>query len=477
MFEGGSNAEWGGLVTDQRQALWDSYDPVPEPGQNPALDSFLTRKRIDHGALVRLGARMQKPNVVAFAFHGGLKYRDVVTGKRWSDQMDATFDFLKIVPGKNRDVAIICEGETDACRLTMLYDCDVAVMPAGATNWRPSYDEQVRGYSVLMVGLDNDDAGETGFEKIKQAHPQRAVRFRPPPPAADWCELDTAEVPLPDLVVEAPLAGTVLVAARTLLEMEVPESDSWFENAILPVGGTCLMHATFKSFKTWIALSMASSIAQGEPWATFENVEGPAKVAYLNFEVPWAYYQQRVQKFAAAAVKPDLFLDNYYGYEPLGRPHLTAGNRESEDKVLKVLTGGDIQVVFLDPVRRAMGLADMNAENEVRRILGFAERCTDEGLTVVMLHHDNKASDAQGGGDPAGMTGSGAWAGDADTIISISRPAGQKRDSRRRNVSFLCRNAPSPAGKGFELTEDGQALWVPNTWIEDEAEAEGQPDV
>lgn len=462
-----SNEEWGFLQDDGQREAWDGYARIPEPGQNRPLDSFLVGKRLDHAALVRLGARLSAPNILAFAFDGGIKYRDVVTGMKWS-LTGSTFRHLKIIPARQQptDTAIICEGETDAARLTMLYEAaDVAVMPAGATNWQDSYTPQVADYTRLLVGLDSDRAGETGWGKIKAACPH-AVRFAPPAPAADWCEMDTAEVPIPDLPDAGESALAVLVPARELLALQIPESDSWFQDALLPVGGTAMLHGTFKSYKTWIALDMAAALAQGRPWACFENTEEPARVAYVNFEVPWAYYRARVALFASAADEPDLFGENFLSYSPLARPRLTAGDEKSEDTMIQNLLDAEAQVVFLDPVRRAMGYADMNAENEVRRILAFAERMTREGLTVVLLHHDNKASDARGGGDASGMTGSGAWAGDADTIISVSRPSGTERKDPRRNARFLLRNAPSPSGRGFELKGDGHVAWHGNTWAE-----------
>lgn len=469
-----SNGDWGGLVehSDEAAQAWDGYDSIPEPGTYPALDAFLESKHLDHGALVRIGARMSNATTLAIAYHGGLKYRDVVSGRKWA-WPDSTFGRLKVVPGTDRERVIVCEGETDAARLSMLYECDVAAMPAGATNWKPEFTRQVEGYKVVMVGLDNDPAGERGYSKIVEALP-RAVRFRPPEGAGDWCDVDPSAVPLPDVVLAVEGPPSLLVPARQLLAMDNPELDSWFADAVLPVGGTALVHGTFKSLKTWITLSLAAALTQSIPWATFEPQEKPARIAYLNFEVPWAYYQQRVRLIHANAQHPDLFADNYFGYEPLTRPNLIAGNTDSEDRVLRALTEGGIQVVFLDPVRRAMGFADMNAENEVRRILHFAERLTREGITVVMTHHDNKEADKNGGGDPAGMTGSGAFAGDADSIISIQRAPGTQRESLRRNVHFLLRNAPAPPPKGFELTEDGKPLWRAETWVEDEeAEKKG----
>lgn len=302
-----SDNPWYGLVADEDQRVWDGYAPIPDPGQNPALDSFLAGKNLDHRSLVRLGARLSRPNVLAVAFEGGIKYRDVVRGRKWSS-FAAEFERLKIIQGQDRSRAIICEGETDAARLTMLYDCDVAAMPAGATNWRPGYTEQVKGYAVVYVGLDNDEAGEAGYAKIK-AHVPQAVRFAPPTPK-DWCQLEGEGPPLPpppEPVPETP----VLVPAKDLFDLDVPDVISWYDGAILPVAGEAIIHAPAKYLKSWIAMSLASCLAQGEPWAGFEPTEEPARVAYMNFEIPWAYYRERVGLYAQHARRRDLFDENF----------------------------------------------------------------------------------------------------------------------------------------------------------------------
>jgi len=469
---GGSNEEWGSLASDEQRAAWDRFDRIPEPGENPALDNFLAAKHLDHGAILRVGARLAKPTVLAFAFEGGIKYRDVVTGRR-DAFLGSTFRSLKIIPAQEQpaDTMILCEGETDAARLTMLYpETDVGVMPAGAKAWFASYTVQVEHYKRLLVGLDNDEAGAAGYEKIRAALPH-AVRFCPPAPATDWCDLDSEPPALPDV----PDRTAVLVPAADLLQLNVPEHPSWLDCAVLPLNGTAIIHGTYKSYKTWIALAMAAALAQGEAWALFESVEEPVKVAYINFEVPWAYYRERVALFAANAAEPDLFGANFLSYEPLSRPRLVAGNTDSEDRMIENLMQAEVSIAFIDPVRRAMGYADMNAENEVRRMLHFMERLTRHNITAVAMHHDNKAADKTGGGDPSGMTGSGAWAGDVDSIISISRPPGQERESSKRNVRFLLRNAPSPSARGFELHESGRVLWTPEAWYEDTDDDEELP--
>src|SRR5437868_6212289 len=114
---GDSNGAYGELVAvdDELAAVFDSYDALPERGSNPALDAFLDRKHLDANALVRVGARMASDTTIAFAFPGGLRFRNIVTDKRWASA-GGSWGTLKIVRASRERaaVAIVAEGETDA---------------------------------------------------------------------------------------------------------------------------------------------------------------------------------------------------------------------------------------------------------------------------------------------------------------------------------------------------------------------------
>lgn len=96
---GESDGSWGQLAADdpERAAVWDECAPIPDPGENPALDAFVESKGITHASLVRIGARLSDYSVLAFAGPGYLKFRDVVTDKRWS-YVDCDWSTIKIVP-------------------------------------------------------------------------------------------------------------------------------------------------------------------------------------------------------------------------------------------------------------------------------------------------------------------------------------------------------------------------------------------
>jgi hypothetical protein len=88
-------------------------------------------------------------------------------------------------------------------------------------------------------------------------------------------------------------------------------------------------------------------------------------------------------------------------------------------------------------------------------MLDFFDRLNREGITVITTHHDNKQYSRGGSGDPYGMTGSGAFGGDPDTIVSVALPRGHKIESPERNLHFLLRNAPSPGARSMSMGEDG----------------------
>jgi 5S rRNA maturation endonuclease (ribonuclease M5) len=473
---GDSNSDWGALAAHDSGAAeaWDSFTALPDPGENEALDAFCESKHITIDSLVRIGARLSDHTVLAFAGPGWLKFRDVVTGKRWS-YADSDWSRMKIVKHgpEPSDKVILVEGESDLARLTSTYTCDVAALPAGAGFFPDTYAEQLSEYTIVLVGLDTDNAGEKGSAKILGAL-TNAMRF--PPPANDWCEA-TSFPPLPtELDVPAPPA--VIISAGELLDLEVPEIASWFEQELLPIGGLMILHGGYKSFKTFMTLDLLAALAQGRDWACFEPTEEACSVAVIQYELPWPYYRQRVQLLRATAPEPDLFDKHFGTFQPMRRPTLRAGNRKQEDFTLKSLVDAEVQVVLADPIRRMAGAIDMNSEQDVRKVLDFFERLNNEGITVVATHHDSKQSMRARGGDPLGMTGSGAFGGDPDSVVSVELPMGDDyRTSSRRNLSFMLRNGPAPMPRGFEISDEGHIMYSPTPFGDglDDHE-EGTPD-
>ena len=470
-----SNEAWGELAAYDKELAdaWDGFDTLPDPGENLVLDAFIERKNLSHQALLKLGTRIGSDgDTLVFSYGKGIKFRNMITGRMWS-RIGSEWPEMKIVRAGTEPTerVIVCEGETDGARLSMLYESDVAIMPAGARYFPTSMGEQLIPYAQVLVALDKDEAGEEGADLVSETRSD-AIRF-PAPGDGDWSDVghDEAIPDLPDITMdgasETHVVLPVLVPAGQLLELEVPDTYSWFEHALLPVGGQAIFHGREKSFKTYQALDMLAALSQGEPWCGFEPTEEACRVAVMQFEISWPYYHQRIQQLRNFAANKDVFDENFFTWTPLQRPRLVAGDKKAEDHVLSTLVEGNVQVILVDPIRRAAGFADLNAENEVRKILRFFERIQDEGITVVATHHDNKEGARSGGGSSLNMTGSGAFGGDADTIIGIELPRGEDENSPHRNVNFMLRNAPAIGPRSFQMTDEGQIIYDTEPYFAD----------
>lgn len=461
---GESNREWGALAEWDAELAeaWDSAKALPAPGANEDLDKFLEDRHLHVNSLLKIGTKILPDGVtLVFGSDRGIKYRRITDGKRWGFP-GSEFMLPKILqrqPERAKSILIV-EGETDAARmLEAPYDFDVAMLLSGAGGFNADSAAVLAGYEQVLVGTDNDEAGNAGAAKIQKLVPH-AQRWAPPEGRNDWCEVEDDWPALPEPVKVLP----IIVNAADLFELEVPEIASWFDHALLPIGGFAMVHGWAKNFKSWVVLDMMAALAQHMPWANIDPTNEPARTCVMQFEIPYPYYRERVQHLYDQAPHKDLFKENFLTYSPIVRPHIAAGNKKAEDKLLTDLVTNDVNVLLIDPIRRATGAADLNDEKEVRALLGFIERICDQGITVIAVHHDNKSGAKEGSSGPLSMTGSGAFAGDPDTIISISRPKGVMESQPQRNIDFTVRNGPMILPCGFEMQADSSIRYTPEPW-------------
>lgn len=470
---GESNREWGALAEwdTELSEIWDAALPLPAPGKNPDLDKFLEDRHLRVNSLIKIGTKILADGVtLVFGSDRGIKYRRLTDGKRWGFP-GSEFMVPKVLLRKpeRASTVLVVEGETDAARmLDAPYDFDVAMLLGGAGTFNQDSADALADYEQILIGTDNDEAGNAGAKKIQKLLPH-AQRWGPPEGCNDWCEVKENWPAVPEPVKAMP----IIVNAGDLFELEVPEIASWFDKALLPIGGFAMIHGWAKNYKSWVAMDMLSALAQHMPWAGMDPTNEPARVCAMQFEIPFPYYRERLQFLFEQAVHKDLFKENFTTYSPVVRPHIAAGNKKMEDKLLGDLVKDGTNVFLIDPIRRATGGADLNDEKEVRALLSFIERICDEGITVIAVHHDNKTGAKEGGGGPLSMTGSGAFAGDPDTIISISRPKGVTESQPQRDIDFTVRNGPMILPCGFEMQSDSSLRYTPEPWYATNSEDEG----
>lgn len=453
--------------------LQEHTTPLPDAGASSLLDDFCVTKHITVGSMVRCGARALsgREDAIVWVGPGRAKLRNLLTGDKRnvsSDLIEFDSSRMKIISaksGQDSNTVILAEGETDSCWLSDHYiDVDIAMLPSGVhQTWKDWWTQQLSSYSRIVIALDNDAASIPKTTELLKLFGSRAVAMTPSG-GKDWCEAN------PDPAPELPARRRAFVTAKDLRSMDVPDVLSFYEQAILPIAGQMVIHGWAKSYKSYMAFDLLSCMAQGEPWCTFEFTGGePIKVGVIQYEIPFGYYQGRVNQLYKSAANKDLFDENFHTFNPLTYPELKAGNQAHLDALLTELDESEISVLLVDPIRQTLSGADLNSEKDVSQLRALVEPIKAAGVTVVLTHHDNKSASRQGGGDPLGMTGSGAFAGDADTIVSISVPYGLKVEDPHRNVNFTVRNGPAPSGRAM-VFDDERLLYLPEP-IDGRAEA------
>lgn len=198
----------------------------------------------------------------------------------------------------------------------------------------------------------------------------------------------------------------------------------WQIDMVLPLGGVTVLHGPPKTFKTYIAQSMALSCASGLPWQGLPT--RPATVLYIGPEGFFglirrqrAWEQSNSQKDVPVAYWPVPV--NFY-------------QKMSIEEALTALReqGCRPDFIVIDTLQRASVGADENSVKDMGQVfdnlnlfLGkLADPETGRAPTCLIIHHDTKAGGA--------FRGSTSIFGAVDGMLSAER---------RNEDTFLCCDA------------------------------------
>jgi hypothetical protein len=170
-----------------------------------------------------------------------------------------------------------------------------------------------------------------------------------------------------------------------------------------------------KSFKTWVQLDAAISVAYGLPWMELETVAG--RVLFVNLEIKPEFFQQRVIKIMETRgiqqVSDRLDVWNLRGH--------SAPYKIILPRIIERIKEVGYALVVLDPVYKLYGNTDENSASEVAQLLNELERiCVDTGAAVLFGAHYSKGNQAAKESIDR-ISGSGVFARDPDTIIPFTR--------------------------------------------------------
>lgn len=243
---------------------------------------------------------------------------------------------------------------------------------------------------------------------------------------------------------------------------EIMEATSWLDNQVIkpPELITGLLHrgsklvlgGSSKSFKTWALLDMAVSVAAGAPW--WGNLTNATRVLYLNFEIQEAFFHSRLFSLCQ---RRNVTL-------PTDALHIwnLRGHATDFSKLLPLITarieGKDFGLVMLDPVYRGLGDRDENKAGDVAALLNEVEKlAVQTGAAVAFAAHFSKGK--QSGKEHADrMSGSGVFARDPDTIITLTRHQEPDHFSVEVTLRNFAPMAPFVVGWNWPLFERADGL-------------------
>jgi hypothetical protein len=203
--------------------------------------------------------------------------------------------------------------------------------------------------------------------------------------------------------------------------MSLPQT-SWLIKGLLPAGGMCVLFGASSVGKTFIALDLALTIAQGLPWRG-RRVRRVG-VVYLAAEAG-AGITKRLQAFQKHH-GVDL-ADVPFGVVPRSINLLAGDDYQLMIDACQKMSerGAPVGLIILDTLNRVMPGGNENASEDMGAVIDNAQTiATATGATVLIVHHAGKDMSA-------GARGHSSLRAAADTELEVKRDG----DVRVLNVS------------------------------------------
>jgi hypothetical protein len=183
---------------------------------------------------------------------------------------------------------------------------------------------------------------------------------------------------------------------------------------ILHQGSKGIIGSGSKARKTWVLVDMALSVANGVKFWDWNTTKG--RVCFINFEIQPSFFASRLSTVAMEK--------SITGFENLDVWNLrgfAASFDELIPQLIEALQNKNYTLVIIDPVYKGLGGGDENAAGDIGQLCNEIERlAVKTGAAVVFAAHYSKGNQA-GKESMDRISGSGVFARDADTIITLTK--------------------------------------------------------
>ena len=158
---------------------------------------------------------------------------------------------------------------------------------------------------------------------------------------------------------------------------------------ILHLGSKLVLGGGSKSYKTWVLLDLAISVATGADWIGRATAQG--KVLFVNFEIQPHAWQRRIKDVAhvkEVEISPGMIhLWNLRGH--------AADFKKLIPKIIERCRTEKFALIILDPIYKLYGGTDENAAGDVAALLNSLETlATETGAAIAFGAHFAKGNAA-----------------------------------------------------------------------------------
>lgn len=276
--------------------------------------------------------------------------------------------------------------------------------------------------------------------------------------AGAWASLPTGETFGQSETVRKLLAESKEKKSRFALrdeaEQDTGADPEWLLPEVLPLGSTVLLLGPTQSYKSFIALEMALSIAAGRQCFGADPKAGVVVYAALEGRHNIEKLRRRAWRTAREIEGP---LSDFY---TCVAPMIGFGNEMQEfgDEITAGLAGRPLRMIVIDTAAKSM--AGMN-ENDSKDAGAFVQFCASLaetfGCTVMAVHHMGKDT-------TRGARGSTAFHAGFDSVIECKKvDAGTKavevwvrkhKDAEERETPWTFRGRKVGQSLVFDQTSD-----------------------
>jgi len=387
---------------------------------------------------------------VVFPYPNGDKKRYIGPGKRQFVSEKGLHLGLYHGPMEEGSYCFLVEGETDTMRLWQEGIHNVYGIP-GAYGLKDLDVETLKSYETIYVVLDND-ADYNTEAKIEKAWTSIRSKLGP----------ETKRIVLPEDVKDIveffesysmDTFKSVVTEAKTgkyhyaALDLAAPPPEyRWLVDGMIAQGDTTLLVGEPNVGKSWISLSLAVAMANGDPTWIKWPLNHHGRVLYVDEENPHDVVYHRLRQ---------LGLKNFDNLRYLHRQGVRLDRRF--DKFLDEAISYQPSLIVLDSLTRLHTQDENNAGAMASLFNDSINVLTKEtGAAIIVLHHTNK-------GDASSSYTRTRGSSDIGAAVDCGLEARAEAPGRFRLIHFKSRRKQAGNVTHVEISDaaDGKVILEP----------------